>query len=83
MFSFKTIELTVALRPGPLPPRHCWQGRGWRPSGGVGMQAALAAVSELVRAGLGRLVRRLGWASGWSVAGGPAACHAAALPVGR
>ena len=58
-------------------------GRGWRPVGGVGMQAALATVSELVRAGLGRLVRRLGWASGWSVAGGPAACHGAALPVGR
>ena len=58
-------------------------GRGCRPVGGVGMQAALATVSELVRAGLGRLVRRLGWASGWSVAGGPAACHGAALPVGR
>ena len=54
-------------------------GRGWRPVGGVGMQAVLATVSELVGAGLGRLVRRLGWASGWSVAGGPAACHAAVL----
>ena len=60
-----------------------WAGRGWRPVGGAGMLAALATVSELVRAGLGRLVRRLGWASGWSVAGGPAACHGAALPVGR
>ena len=58
-------------------------GRGWRPVGGASMQSALATVSELVRAGLGRLVRRLGWASGWSVAGGPAACHGAALPVGR
>ena len=58
-------------------------GRGCRPVGGVGMQAALATVSELVRAGLGRLVCRLGWANGWSVAGGPAACHGAALPVGR
>ena len=58
-------------------------GRGWRPVGGVGMRAALATVSELVRAGLGRLVCRLGWANGWSVAGGPAACHGAALPVGR
>ena len=56
-------------------------GRGWQPVGGVGMQAALATVSELVRAGLGRLVCRLGWANGWSVAGGPAACHGAALPV--
>ena len=61
-----------------------WAGRAaGGPVGGVGMQAALATVSELVRAGLGRLVRRLGWASGWSVAGGPAACHGAALPVGR
>ena len=44
-------------------------GQGCRPVGGVCMQAALVTVSELVRAGLGRLVRRLGWASGWSVAG--------------
>ena len=35
------------------------------------MQAALAAVSELVRA-LGRLVRWVGWASGWSMGRLPA-----------
>ena len=114
-------------------------GQDWRPTAGAALGraraggraglgqdsggAALAADSELVRAGL---VRRLGWssgwwagclgwagaggqwaglacglrwrlsaswcalglaggfwASGWSVAGGPAACHGVALPVGR